>query len=316
MFGASRSDSSPWLMIEASSEGMLRFATATPSDRPRLSNIKQIDIRGLPTFTDALQQYEREAGIPLRGINCAMAIAGATSGETLSLVRSRWTITRSGLAAVFGKPVTILNDVAARSWAIKSGTATIDTLRGMGAPSLSRPGRYIMLMVEEGVGAAVIDVDRDGAIRILETESGHMDFPTASEREEKLAKAVRGIAPHVSWEKMLMLERQAPVWSQALPDVADSERPKMLANMLGRFSVNLMHAYGAWQGVMITGGRGGRVLEANTRSAFEAAFNDRRNFSRLVIGCPAWRVEQREAVLTGAAECLAQNVGSPLQRAA
>lgn len=316
MFGGNAPELRPWLMIEASSEGMLRFGTATPSPRPRLGNIKQIDIRGLPTFTDALQQYERESGIALRGLDCAMAIAGATSGETLSLVRSRWTITRSGLSAVFGKQVIILNDVASRAWAIKSGTATIDTIRGIGAPSLTRPGRYIMLMVEEGVGAAVIDVDRDGVIRILETESGHMDFPVGTDREDRLARAVKGIQPHVSWEKMLMIERQDPIWAQSCPDVADSERPRILANILGRFAVNLMHAFGAWQGVMITGSRGGRMLEPGTRSAFEAAFNERRNFSRLVIGCPVWRVEQREAVLTGAAECLAQTASTPLQKAA
>lgn len=316
MFGGNTSESRPWLMIEASSEGMLRFGTATPSDRPRLNNVRQIDIRGLPTFTDALQQFERESGIQLRGLDCAMAIAGATSGETLSLVRSRWTITRSGLAAVFGKPVTILNDVAARAWGIKSGTATIDTVRGVGAPALTRTGRYIMLMVEEGVGAAIIDVDRDGIIRILETEAGHMDFPAGTEREEKLVRGLKGIHPHVSWEKMLMLERQSPVWNTACPEVPDSERPRMISNILGRLAVNLMHAYGAWQGVLIVGGRGGRLLESGSRSAFDAAFNERRNFSRLVIGCPAWRVEQREAVLTGAAECLAQSVHVPLRDAA
>jgi glucokinase len=316
MFGGNTSESRPWLMIEASSEGMLRFGTATPSDRPRLNNVRQIDIRGLPTFTDALQQFERESGIALRGLDCAMAIAGATSGESLSLVRSRWTITRSGLAAVFGKPVIIINDVAARAWGIRSGTANIDTLRGVGAPALTRTGRYIMLMVEEGVGAAVIDVDRDGVIRILETESGHMDFPASNEREEKLVRAMKGVQPHVSWEKMLMLERQSPLWAQACPEVTDSERPRMISNILGRLAVNLMHAFGAWQGVMITGGRGGRLLEASSRSAFDAAFNERRNFSRLVISCPAWRVEQREAVLTGAAECLAQAVHVPLRNAA
>jgi glucokinase len=192
----------------------------------------------------------------------------------------------------------------------------METLRGIGSPSLSRTGRYIMLMVEEGVGAAVIDVDRDGVIRILETEAGHMDFPPACEREEKLARANKGIAPHVSWEKMLMTDRQSAVWSQACPEVLDSERPRILANILGRLAVNLMHAYGAWQGVMITGGRGTRLLEGNSRPAFDSAFNARRNFSRLVIGAPCWRVEQREAVLTGAAECLSQNVRVELRNAA
>ena len=273
-----------------------------------------------PVLFDDLEPRARER-LGKRGqpdwpvLAAAMALGGAISGETLSPARSRWTITRTGLAAVFGKPVVILNDVQARSWAIKSGSAATETLRGVGAPSLGRPGRYIMMMVEEGVGAAVIDVDRNGIVHILETEGGHMDFAPGTERENKLARAVKGLNPHVSWEMMLMLERNAAVWS-ACSEIADVERPRMLANMLGRFAVNLMHAFGAWNGVLITGSRAGRMLEAGARAAFDAAFNERRNFSRLVIGSPAWKVEQREAVLIGAAECLAQNIKLPLQRAA
>jgi glucokinase len=245
-----------------------------------------------------------------------MAIAGATSGDTLSLVRSRWTITRAGLAAVFGNDVIIINDVAARSWATRSGTATIETIRGSGSPSLARTGRYIMLMVDEGVGAAIIDIDRDGLIRILETEAGHMDFAPACNREEKLAQAVKGNSLYTSWEKMLLLDRQAPAWTQACPEVPDSERARIVSAILGRFAVNLMHAYGAWQGVMITGARCGRLLEGNARTTFDAAFNARRNFSRLILGAPSWRVEQGDAVLMGAAECLSQHVRVELRKAA
>jgi glucokinase len=316
MFSAQNTPVRPWLMIDASQEGVLRFATATPSARPNPQNIRQMDIQGVPTFTDALQRFERESGIPLRGLHCTMAVTGATSGETLSLVRSRWTITRSGLEAVFGQPVTIINDVAARAWAIRSGTATTETLRGVGAPDLVRTGRYIMVNVEEGVGAAVINVDQSGMISIIETEAGHMDFPACSDNEHALSRGARGLAPYTSWEKMLLLDRQSQAWNLGCSEVTDRERPRMIANILGRFVVNLMHAYGAWQGTMIVGTRGARLLESANRSAFEAAFADRRNFTRLIIGSPVWRVEQREAVLIGAAECLAQNVGAPLRQQA
>jgi glucokinase len=305
MMSPTGSDLRPWLLIEASAEGILRFATAMPSSRPRISEVRQLNVAGVPTFTDALQRYERESGISLQGLQCAMAIAGAASGETISLVRSRWTISRAGLAAVFGNPATILNDVAARAWATRSGTANIDTVRGVGRPTLSQPGRYAMVMVEEGVGAAIIDVDREAGIRILETESGHTDFAPINEREEKLAKAVRGTAQTVSWERMLMIERQDPVWGQACPDLLEAERPRILAAMLGRFAVNLMHSFGAWQGVLLTGSRAGRMLETGSRPYFDTAFAMRRNFSRLIIGSPCWRVDQHEAVLTGAAERLA-----------
>lgn len=306
----------PWLLIEASSEGVVRFATATPSTRPRLKDIHEVEIAGIPTFTDVLQRFERDRGIPLRGLQCAMAIAGAASGETISLVRSRWTISRAGLLAVFGTQAVILNDVAARAWATQSGTANIETLRGAGLPSLSRPGRYAMIMVEEGLGAAIVDVDRDFGVRVLETESGHMDFAPGSDREERLAKALRGAGSVVSWEMVLMLDRHDPIWSSACPDMLEAERPRLQAALLGRFAINLMHSSGAWQGVMITGSRAGRMLDAGNRVYFDSAFATRRNFSRLIIGAPAWRVDQHEAVLTGAAERLASGLRTSERAAA
>ena len=316
MMSPAASGVSPWLLIEASSEGVLRFATVMPSPRPRVSAIHEIEIEGVPTFTDALQRFEREKGVPLRGLQCAMAIAGAASGETISLVRSRWTISRAGLQAMFGTQPVILNDVAARAWATRSGTANIETLRGLGMPTFTRPGRYAMIMVEEGVGAAIVDVDRDSGVRVLETEAGHTDFAPTNEREERLLKGVRGNSPVVSWEKILMLDRQDPVWGQACPDMLEPERPRLLSALLGRFSVNLMHSFGAWQGIMITGARAGRMLDSGNRVYFESAFATRRNFSRLIIGAPAWRVDQHEAVLTGAAERLAQDLSPNFSAAA
>jgi glucokinase len=316
MTSPSVSEVRPWLLVEASSEGVLRFATAMPSPRPRLSQIRQVEIAGVPTFTDALQRYEREAGLSLGGMRCAMAIAGASSGETISLVRSRWTISRGGLSAVFGTAPVILNDVAARAWATRCGTANIETFRGVGQPSFSRPGRYAMIMVEEGVGAAIVDVDRDSGARVLECEAGHMDFAPSNEREEKLAKAARGATATISWERLLMLDRHDRCWNQGCPDLLEPERPRFLACLLGRFAVNLMHAHGAWQGVMITGSRAARILDGGNRHYFESAFATRRNFSRLIIGASVWRVDQHEAVLTGAAERLAHDLQAGLKEAA
>lgn len=307
----------PWLLIEASREGVLRFATATPAARPRISDIHEVMIAGVPTFTDALQRFERESGIPLRGLQCAMAIAGAASGETISLVRSRWTISRAGLHAIFGTDAVILNDVAARAWATRSGTANIQQLRGVGTLNLARPGRYCMVMVEEGVGAAIIDVDRNSSIRVLETEAGHMDFSPTNSGEERLASAVRAkVSGAVSWEMILMLDRNDSAWSEAFPDIPERERPHLQAALLGRFAINLMHAFGAWQGIMLTGSRAGRVLEAGLRAHFDSPFATRRNFSRLVAAAPVWRVDQHEGVLTGAAERLASSLRPGIAAAA
>ena len=301
-------ESRAWLLIDASQEGVLRFATALPSASPRIDQVREIDVRQMPSFTDALQQFERDSGCELRGVTCAMVIAGAPTGETLSLVRSRWTITRSGLAAVLGGAITIINDVAARAWAIRAGTGKIDTVRGVGTLNLGRGGRYAMIMVEEGLGAAAIDVDAHGLMRILESEAGHTDFAPSSEREEKLARALKGAAPFVSWERMLTIPRHDPLWAQACPEMTEAERSQLLAALLGRFAVNLMHSFGAWQGVMIAGDHARQILDSGGRPAFDSAFAARRHFSRLISGTTVWRVDQRDAVLNGAAQRLAQDM--------
>ena len=43
MMGPATSGVNPWLLIEASSEGVLRFATVMPSSRPRVSAIHEIE---------------------------------------------------------------------------------------------------------------------------------------------------------------------------------------------------------------------------------------------------------------------------------
>lgn len=308
MFGSSSaSRPRPWLMVEVASEHVLRFGITTPSAHPRVEKTWETDVRGLPTFTDALQKFERESGIALRGMDCAMAFAGAVAGEQLSLARSRWTITRAGIMAYFGKEVSIINTIAARAWAVRSGTANVETIRGSGLPNLAVPGRYALVLVDQGVGAAVIDIDRDSSVRILETEAGHSEFAATNEPEAKLANAIKGARRAATWEQMLKVERQTPEFEQACAGLSDEERSYIPATILGRFCVNLIHLYGAWQGVIITGARSGKILQGRARSAFEASFNERTRFSRLVIGCPTWRVDQRDAVLQGAAECLAHS---------
>ncbi|HZU50682.1 MAG TPA: glucokinase [Sphingomicrobium sp.] len=306
----------PWLVIEASAQGRLRFALVEPSLRPRIASVHELSIEGIPTFTDALQQFERNRKVSVGGLNCALAIAGAASGETISLVRSRWTISRTGLHAFFGTPPFILNDVAARAWATRSGSANIATLRGIGAPAFDHAGRYGMIMIEEGVGAAIVDLDRDAGVRVLETEAGHMDFQPVTAAEERLAKAVRGPCATTTWEMILMLERFDARWATACPELAERERQAFQSALLGRFAVNLIHAFGAWDGIMFTGTRAARMLEGANRSSFDAAFTTRRNFGRLIMAAHAWRVDQHEAVLAGAAERLAHEFRPALSAAA
>jgi len=296
-----------WIIVDSSQAGEVRITAVQPSERPRIGDVCVLNVNDLPTFTDALQSFERQTGCPLNGSECVIAIGGATSGEALPVARSRWTITRPGLQAVFGRPVTVINDVAARAWAIRSGTASLGAVRGYGQPSLEKPGRMLMLMIDEGLGACCIDIDRDRQVRMLETEAGHTDFSPSDENQQRLATALRGNAPQLSWEAVLARSSNEPEIVAALPHLSDSERAGLLAGIAGRLCVNLIMAYGAWSGVILTGCRAPRLLSDSGRRAFEAQFATKRTFSRLIMATPVWSLAQREPVLTGAAEILAHH---------
>ena len=293
-----------WVAIDASVSGELRFALVTPGDPPRLERIRTYATDSLPTFTDGLMRFAADTGTPLRALDATIAVAGAVSGTSIPVARSRWTISRSGLAVLFRRPPLILNDVAARAWAVLA-TPTGDRLRGAGVPEFNRPGRRIMIVVDEGVGCAIIDVDQAAVTRIVESEAGHGDFAPADAAQDQIAAKLRGgaVGAIPSWEQVLTLEageRQATV-------AGDRERHHLMGGLLGRFVVNMILAAGAWEGVMLTGRRVQRMLAGEGRPAFDAAFTQRRHFRRLVEATPCWHVHQAEPVLTGAAMMMNQH---------
>ena len=302
------------LLIDASQLGVLRFAIVDPL-APDIRNVQQMDVSNIATFTDALQLYAHENHLSLRGFRCVMTVASVTSGDTIAVGRTRWTIVQTGLGAIFGQPVKIINNVAARAWALHAGTATFESVRGARVPNFSRQGRYAMINVDQGVGCAVIDVDHSGQIRILETEPGHTDFLPTSDVEARIAEAVKGSARAATWEKMLVIDRHSSAWSAGSPTAMIGQRHRFLASILGRFAVSLVNVYGAWQGVLVTG-HTANLLKGVGRSAFDATFHEPCHFSRLVSACPAWHVEQKQAVLTGAAQCLGQDMALQVPAAA
>ncbi|MCJ7421675.1 glucokinase [Sphingomicrobium astaxanthinifaciens] len=298
-------DQRNWLVIDTSAAAGIRFSEVVPSSRPVLGPVHTVSPEGKPTFTDVLQAYARETGRDLGKLDPLLVIAGAASGEMISLTRSNWTITRAGLASLFGTRVRIINDVVAMGWAATNSTSRAALVRGTKpAPDFTSPGRMAMVYVGGGVGAAIIDIDREGYQRVMETEIGHMDFAPQSERELKLAEARRGSFSQTSWEAMLTTERNDECWG-AFPEMRELERDRMLGEWFGRFLANLVHAQGAWNGVMLAGPRAAQLTTGSAKIAFEGAFTKRRQFQRLLLQVPVWSMSQSEAVLSGGAALMA-----------
>jgi glucokinase len=263
------------------------------------------------TLIEAMLRFESESGQPLWQATAAIAIYGATHGESISLHRGRWTISRAGLASILGKPPTIINHVVAKGWAAvgSRGIQLAPVSRHGGAPDFTARNCWLIVNIERGVGLAVIDSDGEGTIRITESEMGHCGFAPASATDRRLADAVAlPRVPVARWETVLTLAVESPLWAQHLPEVARADRLAVLAGNVGRFLTDAVTAHCAWGGVVITGKRIGEIVGAGLGEQFNRAFEEGAKFGRPIQSAPRWRLTGSDLTFSGLAEALARSV--------
>ena len=274
----------------------------------RLGAAEKWPIADFRTLTDALLAFERKVGTPLLGAVCALGVLGATYGETIMLSRGNWAISRSGLRSIFGRDAIVINDVAARAWAALGGAGTrLESLSPTATvqPDFHRRGRWALTKVDAGVGLAVIDVDDSGTARVLECEMGHCGFAPATEDDRALAIALAGRGNAlVSWEMALTVALDDPIWSTPGLPTTRAQRMAMIARLAGRYVGDTVLAHGAWSGAVLTGGRITEALADSTLPAFNAAFETKTKFPRLMRGATRWRLIGQNLTLSGCAVAL------------
>jgi glucokinase len=260
------------------------------------------------TLTDALLAYEQSTKLPLLGTSCALGVLGATYGETIMLSRGNWAISRSGLKSVFGREAVVINDVAARAWATLGGAGgRLEPMSGtaIGTPDFNRSGRWTLTNVANGVGLAVIDVDNLGAARVLECEMGHCGFAPVTEEDRRLAAALGERAKGaVSWEMVLTLGFDDPIWSTPGLPGTRSQRVAMIGRLVGRYAGDTVMAHGAWTGAILTGRRTAELVAEAALPDFNAGFESKPKFPRLFRGAPRWRLAAQDLTLSGCAIAL------------
>ena len=274
----------------------------------RLTAIEKWPITQFRTLTDALLSFEKSSGGKLLGAACVLGVQGATYGETIMLSRGNWAISRAGLRSVFGRDAIVINDVAARAWAVVGGAGP--KLEGLsstttGLPDFDKVGRWTFTNVGTGVGLAVIDVDQLGEIRVLECEMGHCSFAPATEEDRILCKAIAAQGqPLVSWEMALTVSPDDPAWAAPGLPTARAERVAMIARLIGRYIGDTILAHGAWTGAIVTGKRIAEMVAESGSAQFNAGFEAKPKFARLIRGTPRWRLAGQELTLAGCAIAL------------
>lgn len=281
-----------WVLVDASTAGTVRFGSASPGS-DQIDAIISLSATPLPTFTDALLAYERQSGTPLLGCECVLAVPAPPAGDAIKMMRSHWTISRAGLNAVFGHPVVVINDVAATAWSLLgSGFSKVEHFGGPRF-DFTRPGRWAVILLDDGINAAAPDVADGGRSHVTDGEGGHGGFPPSDDREIELLRHLRQRSPHVSWEIALNAG-----WAEPHAPAADRDA---WAAMAGSYVGDCVLQLGAWSGVILTGRHVATLRDPHRQAMFTRRLEEKSRYGRFLAAGSRGFLAVRDPIAGGLA---------------
>lgn len=293
-----------WLLIDIDGEDV-HFGTFALGSDAGVDRYRAYRSGDHATATDCIMHYAREVSLLLQGRRAAVVVSGAVGADSIRVARSRWIVSKTGLELLFGARPVFLNDSVAKAWANVALRTPVRIVGGERQPDFAAPGKTVVLNYATGLGGAVIHVPENGAAFVTETECGHIGFAPETDLERELCGQLARLNPRVTYERVLTLDRDDPVWNRLSRPVAPAERDLLRAAVLGAFAGDLVLAYTAWGGVFLDGERCGFLADAATASAFNERFADKGHFRMNVRAAPRWLAPASAHNLNGVAHMLA-----------
>ena len=275
-------------------------------------------LRALPTPNGRLQPtlsaHLRSAGLDSVGA-CAVSAAGRVlrmpERSFVRMSASQLTIELSDLGEATGASrVFLLNDLAAVAAALPLLTA--DELIAFGVARPLRAGVKLVIGVDRALGAAVLTADGT----LLETEAGQLDLAAVSADERQWLNRLAPLG-RLSMETLISTTGLARLYEalSGVPDVdvltiaerAEAGEPSARKTMivfstwLGRAIGNLVLAYGAWNGVYMTGSLFESLGNALDEAAFRKGMEDKTPVTADINAVPVYRIRHPEPSLLGLA---------------
>ena len=255
----------------------IRLGLTDSAGELRRETIKAYESATQSTISGALTTFARECGLNTLPRRCALAVSGATRGDTISVTNSRWFVSRTGLRSMLQADPVLINDFAAIAWSLTSpkGSARIDrTDQGSICPA-TNPGTYCIIGIGSGLGVAVIQRDEFGHYSVLATEAGHSSFtPSAAGWPQVIEIMRRGAIcqtaeqfmsasglhrTYLACAEQIRVEPRAANSVEVMRLVETSRDPAavkatdLIARALWQFAGNMVLSHGAWDGVILTG---------------------------------------------------------------
>lgn len=273
-----------------------------------------------PTFTSALVTYLGDLGLQDARLPSVLAVAGAARGDLINLTGSRWYISLSGVEAVLRERPRALNECAANALALTMLPATAFTpLPGAPLKPVEPGGNYVVLGAGTGLGVAAL-ISVGGRLVPVQSEAGHISFAPETADEHKFAEYCISRGQQVDVEALLsasglMMAYEALSGGKKLPrpeevtrnigrDPVSTRVVRMFVEHLGAFAGDLAMAFGAWDGVFLTGAIARALHPQLSDPGFRRRMSQKAAFRRQLNEVPVALVNRNDLELLGAAAAL------------
>jgi glucokinase len=270
------------------------------------------------SFTSALLEYVEAVGVAGQALPSVLAVAGMTRGDIINLTGSRWYISLSGVQAVLRARPIALNEAAAVAMALILLPG--DALSSIGKHP-RRPveagGRYLLVSLGTGLGVAALITTPNGALAPVQSEAGHITFAPSTPEEGRFFAAARLHGP-VSAETLVSASGLVAAYAALSPVGRTMAKPEDVTNGFGRdatadavghlvagyfgsFIGDMVLAFGAWDGIYITGAVGRALQRKLDLTVFRHRLENKDAHRRQLAEVPVSLINRTDLELLGAA---------------
>ena len=225
---------------------------------------------------------------------------------------------------MLGQPPLILNDFEAEAWALAGDSGTFAALGSSPAVTVQQPGTYCVLGMTSGLGVSVLTRNRTGDVHVLATEAGHAGFAPASRSmadlvdrmfpdrypvvAEHLISAPGLVAIHSALAATRgvrnVMTKPEDITRAANSDPLAREACALLCEAFWSHVDSLILTYGAWDGVIVTGGLAHALRGTLSAPRKQYLSPDSGRYTRQLAAVPRTLVELDHGELLGAAQAL------------
>ena len=302
----------------------VRFALADPSAAAPLllQSIRRYAVADFASLADVARHY-LDAGNS-RVDHGVFAIAGRVDRDEARMTNHPWVISRPQIQQELGMATLhLVNDFVAQAMAVRLLRNGDLLAIGPSAPAANPMTRTCAILGPgTGLGAGALII-RDGHAIALATEGGHAGFAPGSTEEIAILKRLSARFGRVSNERLvsgggLVNLHRALAEIAGTPVDHDLQPPDITAgadagdalclrtidvfcSLFGSIAGDMVLAFGAWDGVFLSGGLVPVLLPALQRPGFRQRFADKGRYSAAMAAVPSWAVLHPQPGLLGAA---------------